>query len=295
MKELKSSFKKYEKNPILGSEQLGTCFDVYLTRTFHGYRMDFSWRPHKSTAVTFSSDGLLWETPRITLSPSGWQERVNRNCVLFIDGIYKMWYTCQANGHSYIGYAESADGISFEHKFEEPILSPELEWERESVMNPCVIYEDGIYRMWYSAGETYEPNVIGYAESADGIHFKRMQNEPALSANSECFYEQDRIGGCQVVKTEDMGYVIFYIGYSDIDTACICAAHSDDGITSWVRSPLNPLVYPTKGEWDGDACYKPSVIFEDGKWRIWYNGRCGVPEYIGLAEYEGRNLFGDEK
>ena len=145
--------------------------------------------------------------------------------------------------------------------------------------------------MWYSAGETYEPNVIGYAESTDGVNFKRYSDEPILECAPENFYEQDRIGGCQVIKTDDMGYVIFYIGYSDIDTACICCARSDDGISGWERSPLNPLVYPTRGEWDGDACYKPTAIFEDGKWRIWYNGRRANCEYIGLAEYEGRNLF----
>ena len=27
--------------------------------------------------------------------------------------------------------------------------------------------------MWYSAGETYEPNVIGYAESDDGVVFRK--------------------------------------------------------------------------------------------------------------------------
>ena len=81
-----------------------------------------------------------------------------------------MWYTGQARCHSYIGYAESKDGIHFERKTPEPILIPEYPWEDASVMNPCVLYEDGKYRMWYSAGETYEPNVNAYAESDDGIN-----------------------------------------------------------------------------------------------------------------------------
>ena len=36
-------------------------------------------------------------------------------------------------------------------------------------MNPFVMYEDGKFKMWYAAGETYEPNVICYAESDDGV------------------------------------------------------------------------------------------------------------------------------
>lgn len=293
-KDIKMSFTKHGKNPLYGNAVLGTMFDVYMTKINGKYRMDVSWRKEKAVAVAFSEDGLDFTLPQKTLTAnpeSGWEDDLNRNCVLFVDGVYKMWYTGQANGHSYIGYAESADGVSFERKSATPILSPELDFEGESVMNPCVLYENGIYRMWYSAGETYEPNVICYAESKDGISFKKADYNPILSCDKSNFYEQDRIGGCQVIKTDDMGYLIFYIGYSDIDTACICCAKSEDGISNWVRSPLNPLVYPTKGEWDGDACYKPTAIFEDGKWRIWYNGRLETNEYIGLAEYEGRSLF----
>ena len=292
--DIKMSFKKSEKNPLYGSSELGTMFDAYITRTDGRYRLDVSWRKEKALAVAFSEDGISFTEPQKTLEfdeSTGFEDDINRNCVLYIDGVYKMWYTGQAKGRSYICYAESKDGIKFERRFARPILSPEEDFEGESVMNPCVIYEDGVYRMWYSAGETYEPNVICYAESEDGVSFKKASFNPILTCEKNNFYEQDRIGGCQVIRTEDMGYLIFYIGYSDIDTACICCARSEDGISGWERSPLNPLVYPTKGEWDGDACYKPTALFEDGKWRIWYNGRLGHDEYIGLAEHEGRELF----
>jgi hypothetical protein len=101
------------------------------------------------------------------------------------------------------------------------------------------------------------------------------------------------VGGCQVVKTDDMGYVMFYIGYADIHTACICAAHSPDGITRWERSGLNPLITPTPGGWDGDACYKPSFLWnaEKNQWMLWYNGRTGRVECIGLATRDDRELF----
>ena len=82
----------------------------------------------------------------LTCDPStGWEDDLNRNCVLKIDGIYKMWYTGQARGYSFIGYAESKDGIHFDRMSREPVMIPELPWEKESVMNPCVLYENGIY------------------------------------------------------------------------------------------------------------------------------------------------------
>ena len=105
-------------------------------------------------AVTFSDDGINWEEPRITLHnnlESGWEDDINRNCVLKMDGKYKMWYTGQARGYSFIGYAESDDGLNFYRPLNEPVLISERAWEGFSVMNPCVLYENGIYRMWYAA------------------------------------------------------------------------------------------------------------------------------------------------
>lgn len=290
------NFKKYNKNPVFGNEQTQTTFDAYVQKIDNLYRMDFSWRSRKACAVTFSEDGINWSEPQITLSnnmQSGWEDNLNRNCVLFIDGIYKMWYTGQARGYSFIGYAESTDGINFERKCDTPILVPEYPYEKESVMIPCVMYDDSKYKMWYSAGETYEPNVIGYAESTDGINWKKCRFNPILVSNPKNLFEQERIGGCHVIKTDDMGFVMFYIGYENIDTARICVARSDDGITNWERSYLNPIIEPTAGEWDADACYKPTVVWneKENKWMLWYNGRHGIPEYIGYAEYDKRDLF----
>lgn len=291
-----NKFVKYENNPVLGSKELGTCFDVYVTKDDGRYRMDFSWRYKKALAVSFSDDGINWTYPQITLEhnpESGWEDDINRNCVLKIDGKYKMWYTGQARGFSFIGYAESDDGIHFTRPLSEPVLISERAWEGFSVMNPCVLYENGLYRMWYAAGETYEPNVLAYAESTDGINWTKSKINPIFTCDKENVYEQDRVGGCQVIKTEDMGYVMFYIGYENIDKAQICIARSDNGITQWEKSPANPIVAPEEGMWDADACYKPSFLWneEENKWMLWYNGRNKIDEFVGYVYKEGRELF----
>lgn len=289
-------FEKYKYNPVYGNKELGTCFDVYVTRENGKYRMDFSWRAKDALAVAFSDDGISWSEPVITLpadKTSGWEDMVNRNCVLKIGDKYKMWYTGQARGYSYIGYAESDDGLTFKKVIDEPILIPERAWEGESVMNPCVLFEDGKYKMWYAAGETYEPNVLAYAESTDGINWTKSKINPIFVAEKNNVYEQDRVGGCQVIKTEDMGYLMFYIGYENIDKAQICIARSDNGITGWERYEGNPVVTPDKGAWDADACYKPSFLWneEENEWMLWYNGRNQIDEYIGIAFGDKRNLF----
>lgn len=293
---MSSKFIKYENNPVLGSKELGTCFDVYVTRENGRYRMDFSWRYKKALAVTFSDDGINWEEPQITLQnnlESGWEDDINRNCVLKIGDKYKMWYTGQARGYSFIGYAESDDGLHFYRPLNEPVLISERAWEGFSVMNPCVLYENGIYKMWYAAGETYEPNVLAYAESTDGINWTKSKINPIFVADKENIYEQDRVGGCQVIKTEDMGYLMFYIGYENIDKAQICVARSDNGITGWKKYDGNPIVSPDKGMWDEDACYKPSFLWneETKQWMLWYNGRHKTDEFIGAVFCNKRNFF----
>ena len=286
-------FQKYQNNPIFGNPELGTLFDVYLTALPDGrLRMDLSTRKNNALSVSFSEDGVRWTDPVPTLTPdtaSGWEDWVNRNCVLKIGDTYKMWYTGQAHGNSYIGVAESRDGQTFHRVSDTPVLSPEAGFEGASVMNPCVLFENGRYRMWYSAGETYEPNVLCYAESADGIHWEKSPLNPILEKNPAKEYEQNRIGGCQVLPHPDLGYLLFYIGYRDIHTACICAAYSADGVTKFHRCKHNPLIAPTAGAWDADACYKPSALYDkaNDRWRIWYNGRAGGMEYIGMAEKRG--------
>ena len=69
-------------------------------------------------------------------------------------------------------------------------------------------------------------------------------------------------------------------------------ARSKNGVTGWQRCRDNPIVSPTVGEWDADACYKPCALpdEEKGRWMLWYNGRHENREYIGLVVHDGLEL-----
>ena len=287
--------------PVMGDKDLGTCFDVHVLKDEKGYAMHFSWRPTGALAVAHSTDGIHWSEPEITLAPnpeSGWEDRLNRDCVLYKDGLYRMWYTGQSSHYSWIGYAVSTDGTHFKRVTDQPVLFPERPFEGESVMNPFVLWDEdiGLYRMWYAAGEAYEPNVLAYATSIDGINWKKWPSNPVFRPDENKVYEQNRVGACQIIKENGWHY-IFYIGYEDIDTARICVARSKNGISNWERLPANPIVSPTLGGWDESACYKPYVLWdgENDRWMLWYNGRkAGAYEYIGLVTHEGRDLGFDK-
>jgi predicted GH43/DUF377 family glycosyl hydrolase len=284
---------KYEKGPVLGGD-LGTCFDVSLLREGKDYRMWFSWRPKQSIALCESKDGLAWSKPVVVLGPnraSGWEDDVNRPVVIHHGGLYRMWYTGQAKGKSWIGHATSADGKVWKRAGDRAVLAPEKAWEKVAVMCPHVLYDEKsrLYRMWYSGGEQHEPDAIGYATSADGLKWDRHVRNPIFRPERKSAWEKDRVTGCQVVRSGDW-YVMFYIGFEDVQRARIGIARSRDGVTNWQRHPANPIIRPGKGKWDADAVYKPYAIFDGKRWLLWYNGRKGGVEQIGVAFHEGEDL-----
>lgn len=285
---------KYAGNPVMGSPELGTCFDLNVVPWGSAkYNNYFSWRSQSSIALSRSEDGIHWTAPVKCLEPdpsSGWEDRINRASVWFKDGTYHMWYCGQARGYTRIGYATSKDGVRFTRMSRQPVMISERPHEGFSVMNPYVRWDEGrqVWRMWYASGETYEPNVLCYAESKDGFRWEKSPLNPVFVKGSG--WDRDRVGGCEVHPLPDGRWIMFYIGYSDIHTARIGAAVSADGITGWTRLKANPLVEPTTGEWDSDACYKPSVVRESDRWLLWYNGRTASREYIGLVEHKGLDL-----
>jgi predicted GH43/DUF377 family glycosyl hydrolase len=287
-------WKKYPGNPVLGG-QYGTCFDVSVMAEASGYRMYVSWRPKQSIAVVESSDGINWSgPPRIVLGPrkqTGWEDDINRPVVLKRSDGYHMWYTGQTKEHSWIGYATSTDGLTWTRMSDQPVLSPEKPWEKVAVMCPHVIWDESTqqYRMWYSGGEQYEPDAIGYATSPDGLSWTRSAQNPVFTADPSCEWEKHKVTACQVVP-QDGGYLMFYIGFRDVDHAQIGVARSPDGISHWQRHHENPIVSPGANQWDHDACYKPYAIYDGRRWLLWYNGRHDSLEQIGVAFHEGKDL-----
>jgi beta-1,2-mannobiose phosphorylase / 1,2-beta-oligomannan phosphorylase len=295
--ETAGGWSKYENNPVLG-DGLGTCFDVSVLKKGDEYLMWFSWRPKKSIAFVKSRDGIHWGLPVIVLTPnpkSGWEEDVNRPVVIERGDGCQMWYTGQARGHSWIGYAVSQDGIHWKRMSQRPVLSAHALWERVAVMCPDVIWDRSqrIYRMWYSGGDQYEPNAIGYATSHDGIHWTKRADNPIFLPDSGDKWERQRVTACQVVQAGGWCYM-FYIGFRDINHAQIGLARSTDGITGWQRLPDNPIIRTgiEADEWDHDACYKPYAVWDarHNRWLLWYNGRNGHFEQIGLAIHDGKSF-----
>src|SRR5262249_30679741 len=153
---------------------------------------------------------------------------------------YHLWYTGQSRGHSAIGYATSADGVTWKRMSDRPVLSAELPWEKVAIMCPDVLWDETaqLFRMWYSGGEPNEPNAIGYAPTPDGVHWQKHASNPLFVPDPANAWEKHRVTACHVVRQGDW-YVMFYIGFRDEPHAQIGLARSRDGVTNWQRHPAN--------------------------------------------------------
>lgn len=284
--ETSHGWEKYKGNPVLGNEDTGSLFDPFVRRVDSEYVMCVSQRKGNCLMMYVSTDGILWKDGNTVLSGimgSSWEKRVNRSCFVIRDGVWYLWYTGQNDHESRIGLATSRDGIHFERYRRNPVIVPEKEFEGKAVMNPCVLWdsESRLYRMWYTAGENYEPDVLCYAESPDGVSWKK-NTESIMGADRKNPYKRHKVGACDVVKT-DGGYVMAYIAYQNLDVCRIALAASADGIHGWDDIYEEPVIGPREGKWDGHAVYKPTICMGEEVICLWYNGRSGTLERIGMA------------
>lgn len=283
-------------NPVLGGA-LGPCFDPFILKQGDRYKMWFSWRRQHAIGYAESPNGYRWSSPRIVLTPDpavAGQIDVNRSSVLVRDGRYHLWYTGQSVEQSQIYYATSPDGLAWTRSSAQPVLAPAFHWEKSAVMCPDVLWDDekSEFRMYYSAGEQFEPDCIALATSADGIAWTKRE-QPILNADPNSPWETAKVAGADVHKL-DGWYYLFYIGFADLHHANIGVARSRDGISGWQKHPANPILRApgmlNLFAWNRDAIYKPSAVREEDKWVLFFNARRRDTEQIGMAMHNGVEL-----
>ncbi len=105
---------------------------------------------------------------------------------------FRMWYSSAVrwvhddHGVHYeisIRHATSPDGINWAAD-ESPCVSRQS-GDEYAVGRPCVLFEGGTYRMWYSIRSFSAPYRIGYAESIDGVHWTRRDDEAGIERSAD--------------------------------------------------------------------------------------------------------------
>ena len=146
----------------------------------------------------------------------------------------------------------------------EVILSPTTgTWDNRGVAMPEVIKENDVYKMWYEGYDGVKWS-FGYATSSDGKNWVK-RDSPILIPQSENGIDEKDIFEPSVVKTDQ--YYMFYNSRDSSFMHRIRLATSIDGI-SWTKYP-DPVLIPTE-DWETSGVTHPTVIFHDGKFKMWY-------------------------
>ncbi len=246
---------------------------------------------HNRIGYAESGDSLTWlkypENPVLNVGEQGkWDDtNVDRPSVVCKDGLYHMWFTgWNRHGCSAIGHAVSSDGIHWK-KTGKPVLVPTMKWERQNLMCPNVIYDEQErkFKMWYSGGEAREPDSIGYAESMDGVNWRKYPLSPIFTPAEEG-WDGKKIGSFQVIK-KDGAYYAFYNAFDSSMNSRIGVARSLNGINHWIRYPGNPVLRTgQKDSWDCCNVYKPAAVIQGHELKLFYNAaNRDRKEQVGLA------------
>jgi predicted GH43/DUF377 family glycosyl hydrolase len=164
-------------------------------------------------------DGLFVRHARTPILDRTAEEPFSRSApfVVFHDGLFKMWYwSCTewiqgaewVHYHNVLRYATSNDGIVWRtdaHICLQPDAPDEF-----SIGRPVVIVRGSFYQMWYSIRSFSPLYSIGYAESNDGVHWDRKDDEVGIH-RSEHGWDSEMI--CYPFVVEIRGVLhMFYNG-----------------------------------------------------------------------------------
>jgi len=302
------TFERYDQNPIVDVGPAGSLDDahVHSAAVLHDpasgeklagaedYKMYYAMNDGSNVRVGLatSPDGYAWTkyagNPVLDLGSSGsWEDtHVNPSSVLKVGSTYHLYYYGYRSPSWQMGHATSSDGTTWTRDPANPVLAlgNEGPFISTHVLYGNVLYEDGIFKMWYSAydavGQTYS---VFYATSPDGSAFTRQ----GIALSPGGLGDMD-LGGCLrplVLKLPDDTYTMWYTGSSSIGYTG-CYAISDDGLVWTAMSGALSPTYLGAGSFDSQQVQPTTVLLIGDTLRMWYCGFDGTTYRIGLAEMD---------
>ncbi len=136
-----------------------------------------------------------------------------------------------------------------------PIFTPQ---DNPSMPNAVsqgeILYENGIYKMWYLCTYNAGKGNIWYAESQDGINWQNKSNQPVFENDLPGTWDDYTVGPGAIVKDAQGNYMLYYNGWSNqYGQWQIGLATSIDGV-NWERYN-NPVLHA-----DSSSEFKIGVV-----------------------------------
>ena len=184
--------------------------------------------------------------------------------VLKVGGTSHMYYEAGSKGviDFQIGHAVSTDGIHWVKDPANPVIpfGQSGEWDDAETWDPFVLYEDGIFKMWYGGTTVREGRrdfQIGYATSRDGTHFTRK--------GKISHYARGNVGDMHVVGDEQSGkYYMYYLDRNYKPSTLLRAESPNETDFDFD----NAVRIEVEGEEKGYRC--PHVFIDGSAWYMYY-------------------------
>jgi len=98
---------------------------------------------------------------------------------------------------------------------EEPMLKPELPWEKDCIEGASVIERKGKLYMFYAGAYNNAPQQVGVAVSEDGVNWKRMSDDPFLPNGKPGEWNSSESGHPHIFEDQNGRTYLFYQGNND--------------------------------------------------------------------------------
>jgi hypothetical protein len=198
--------------------------------------------------------------------------------VQFDGTTYRMWFSCRESSLDKleIAHAQSLDGVEWT-KHTSPggltvavLSSTPGAFDAIDVTSPHVLFDAGIYKMWYQGIDSSHVERIGYATSPDGLVWTK-HGAPVLQEGSNRDFDE-RGAGQPCVILEGSTYIMCYAGAGDDGKHRLGLAVSADGVT-WTKYAHNPILdVGAPGSFDENGLSAPWILKIGTTFHVWFAG-----------------------
>lgn len=228
----KCKIKKISKKPILMPGELGAFDDNGVTASClirekkYIYLYYIGWKPKSTTRYSLMTGLAISKNNGETFkrySRSPILKLTNKEPFSILTAPYVMkvknnkWFMWYVSCNEWVNkdypkydikFASSSDGKNWIQK---GLTSIHLNKKERAVARPSVLYENGIYKMWFCYEKKVGRYKIGYAESHNGIKWKRNDKKANIHLGKKNEWDDKMIAYPHVIIHKKKKYM-FYNG-----------------------------------------------------------------------------------
>jgi beta-1,2-mannobiose phosphorylase / 1,2-beta-oligomannan phosphorylase len=199
---------------------------IVLEGRVHLFYQTYGNSKHDAICHAVSEDGIHFQ-PNSTnpvFSPTGnWNSgrAIDADVIVHDDRLFLYFSTrdpemrVQMTGVATANLTSDFARQDWTQQCDQPILYPELPWEKNCIEASALCKHEGKLYMFYAGAYNNEPQQIGCAVSLDGIHWERISDTPLLPNGKEGEWNSSESGHPFVFEASDGSYHLFFQGNND--------------------------------------------------------------------------------